>query len=66
MDNIDKYPVLEVLEGHVIEREHLGTKTKFWVNLMQDGEEADWLYKIPRENTGEHWAEKVAFKLLVC
>jgi hypothetical protein len=63
MTDMNKYPVLEIFEDHVIEREHLGTKTKFWVNLMQDGEEADWLYKIPRENTGEHWAEKVAFEV---
>ena len=39
--------------------EQLGTKEKFWF-YYQNNEEAKWLFKYSRENTGEHWSEKVA------
>ena len=38
--------------------ESKGTRTKFWVTLSD--QEVRWLLKIPRPNTGEHWAEKIA------
>ena len=42
-------------------RENRGTRTKFWVRI---GEGSDrWLFKIPRPNNGEHWAEKVAAEI---
>lgn len=34
-----------------------GTRTKFWVRI--DGSADEWLLKIPRAGTGEHWAEKI-------
>ena len=36
----------------------MGSKKKFWY-LCQE-EEGLWLFKYPRRDTGEHWAEKVA------
>ena len=38
--------------------EALGSKPKFW--YRPDGTDVDWLFKYARENTGEHWAEKIA------
>ncbi len=63
MASDSKYPVLKITEDDVLEREQLGTKTKFWVTLEKGKETQEWLYKIPRENTGEHWAEKVAYEV---
>lgn len=41
--------------------EQLGTKEKFWFNFK--GGNVTWLFKYSRENTGEHWSEKVAEEL---
>lgn len=49
------------LEGPLVD-EHMGSKEKFW---YRDREGARWLFKHPRENTGEHWAEKVAAEVVV-
>ena len=43
------------------ERENRGARTKFWVRI--EGETERWLLKIPRPNTGEHWAEKVTAEI---
>ena len=37
----------------------MGSKDKFWY-LHPTEEEEYWLFKYPRFNTGEHWAEKIA------
>ncbi len=37
----------------------MGSKNKFWY-LDPTEEEEYWLFKYPRCNTGEHWAEKIA------
>lgn len=37
--------------------EPMGSKEKF---RYRDRENVRWLFKYPRENTGEHWAEKIA------
>lgn len=39
--------------------EQLGSKPKFWFWLHGD-KDRPWLFKYARENTGEHWSEKVA------
>lgn len=39
--------------------EQLGTKEKFWFVDSSKANEK-WLFKYSRENTGEHWSEKVA------
>lgn len=41
--------------------EPMGTKQKYWLSRENQDQ---WLFKIPRENTGEHWAEKVAYELI--
>lgn len=37
----------------------MGSKRKFWFRFREsDGNK--WLFKYPRHNTGEHWAEKIS------
>ena len=55
----DLYPIVEVKRESVRESEDMGSKDKFWY-LHPKAEEGDWLFKYPRCNTGEHWAEKIA------
>lgn len=50
------YPIFEVQEA--LDQEDMGSKEKFW--YLPEGETTKWLFKYPREDTGEHWAEKVA------
>ena len=59
----DSHPIIkkcsrEVLEESAAESELMGSKTKFW--YLRQEEEGLWLFKYPRRNTGEHWAEKIA------
>ena len=53
----DSYPIIQVDPEWVLDDEDMGTKGKFWYRNPGDDE---WLFKHPRSNTGEHWAEKVA------
>ncbi len=55
----ESYPIVEVRPGEVEDAEQMGTKAKFW--FRRDRER--WLFKEPRANTGEHWAEKVAAEI---
>ena len=56
----DLYPIVEVERESVHESEEMmGSKNKFWY-LDPTEEEEYWLFKYPRCNTGEHWAEKIA------
>ncbi len=55
----DVYPIVEVQRESVGETEEMGSKTKFWYLDPKD-EKGYWLFKYPRRNTGEHWAEKIA------
>ncbi len=55
----DLYPIIEVTRESVRESEDMGSKDKFWY-FHPKAEEGDWLFKYPRRNTGEHWAEKIA------
>ena len=41
----------------------MGSKDKFWFRNPDDPDESDWLFKFPTENTGQHWAEKVAYEI---
>ena len=54
----DPYRIVEVKPEWIINREDMGTKTKFWYRDPDD--DVNWLFKYPRPNTGEHWAEKIA------
>ena len=53
---LEPYPVVDVEEA--IDPEAMGSKGKFW--CLASGRRGKWLFKYPRKNTGEHWAEKVA------
>lgn len=53
---LEPYPVVDVEEA--IDPEAMGSKGKFW--CLASGRRGKWLFKYPRENTGEHWAEKIA------
>jgi hypothetical protein len=55
----DLYPIVEVKRASIRESEDMGSKDKFWY-LHPQAEEGYWLFKYPRCNTGEHWAEKIA------
>ena len=52
------YPIVEVQQSQVLDPEDMGSKSKIWCRI--EGREGKWLFKYPRENTGEHWAEKIA------
>ena len=54
----ETYPMVEVQEEWAIDDEFLGTKDKFW--YRSPNQNTDWLFKYPRPNSGEHWAEKIA------
>ena len=55
----ESYPVVAVGPEWVLEPEDMGTKEKFWCRKPGD-QEAEWLFKYPQLNTGQHWAEKIA------
>jgi hypothetical protein len=52
------YPIIEIQPAWVLEGEAMGSKPKFW--FRQAEEAPEWLFKYPQENTGQHWAEKIA------
>ena len=53
------YPIIQVRPEDVEDAEQMGTKPKFWFRRERER----WLFKEPRVNTGEHWAEKVAAEI---
>ncbi len=55
------YTVVAVDPMWKLDSEAMGTKTKFWYQRRDD--EPRWLFKFPRENTGEHWSEKIAAEI---
>ena len=58
--NDEPYTVVEIV-GTLDTRETRGAREKLWIRC--DGEAERWLLKLPRPQTGEHWAEKVAFEV---
>ena len=57
----DVYPIVTVEPEWVINFEEMGSKEKFWYS--KPDEKTNWLFKHPRPNTGEHWAEKIAAEI---
>lgn len=55
------YPILTIQPDWVMEEEAMGSKQKFWFRHADNGR--DMLFKYPRANTGEHWAEKIAAEI---
>ena len=53
----DRYPILHVSPGQVLEEEAMGSKQKFWFRWEDD---VECLFKYPQAHTGQHWAEKIA------
>ena len=49
----------EVKPEWILDPEGMGSKTKFWYR-RPGKQENNWLFKYPRTNTGEHWAEKIS------
>ena len=58
-----EYPIEEVDAQWKRGREEMGSKEKFWFRKPDDPDGADWLFKFPTGNTGEHWSEKVAYEI---
>jgi hypothetical protein len=58
------FPVIEIQPEWVLEPEALGSKQKFW--YRQPESKSDWLFKYPKQNTGQHWAEKIAAEIASC
>ena len=59
----ESYPVLNVEYGWCLGTEAMGTKRKFWYQDPSSQDTTKWLFKFPRPNTGEHWAEKIAAEI---
>ena len=56
----DYYPIVEVNPEWMLDPESMGSKQKFWYRDPGDTSSSDWLFKYPRPDSGEHWAEKIA------
>ena len=52
----------EVKQEWILDPEEMGSKRKFWYRRPGE-DESDWLFKYPREDTGEHWSEKIAAEI---
>lgn len=58
-----KYPIMDVHADWKTEPEQMGSKQKFWFRRPNDPDGREWLFKFPTKNTGEHWAEKIAYEI---
>lgn len=58
------YSILDVSDWLEAHEEALGSKAKVWLRppTTPDPDE-EWLFKIPRSSSGEHWAEKIAAEI---
>lgn len=56
-----EYSVVDVDPKWKAEPEQMGSKDKFW--FRNPASDRDWLFKFPTENTGGHWAEKIAYEI---
>ena len=59
------YSVQKIEPGWVLQPETMGGKQKFWYRWPCD-DESLWVFKYPRPETGEHWAEKIAAEIAGC
>lgn len=63
----DYYPIFNVKPEPAFDPElieSMGSKEKFWFRFPGEEENgSDWLFKYPRPDTGEHWAEKIAAEI---
>ena len=54
----DPFHIVTVQPRWMLRDEAMGTKSKFWYRELNGG--GEWLFKYAQENTGQHWAEKIA------
>jgi hypothetical protein len=52
------YPILTIQPESILGNEAMGSKEKFWFREQENTPQC--LFKYPQENTGQHWAEKIA------
>ena len=55
----EKYTIETVREDTIRLQELMGSKRKFWYQGQMNSDRI-WLFKYPNDNSGEHWAEKIA------
>ncbi len=58
----NQYEIQNISSAWERGREQMGSKRKFWYLPPEDGGHY-WLFKYPKPNTGEHWAEKIAAEI---
>ena len=58
------YPVERIEPAWRSEPESMGARSKFWYRRADTPN--SWLFKFPREGTGEHWSEKIAAEVASC
>ncbi len=67
----DPYHIIQVNPEWMLQREEMGSKTKFWYRPLANHTDASvvddnmWLFKYPQPRTGQHWAEKIAAEVAV-
>ena len=54
----ESFHIVTVQPQWILHDEAMGTKSKFW--YLEPNVEGEWLFKYAQENTGQHWAEKIA------
>ena len=61
----DQYNILEIQQDWIHKTEEMGSKKKFWFFFPEENDKVIqyWLFKYPKPNTGEHWAEKIAAEI---
>ena len=58
-ESSNQHRVIDVQRSWAMKPELMGSKDKFWYRDPRPPGKM-WLFKYPRENTGEHWAEKLS------
>jgi hypothetical protein len=58
----EQFPIIKVESEWVLEPEEMGSKRKFWYRPPGEHQRR-WLFKCPQDNTGQHWAEKIAAEI---
>lgn len=59
LESSTQFRVIDVQRDRDSEPEQMGSRDKFWFR-DPDSPSKKWLFKYPRQNTDEHWAEKLS------
>ena len=57
------YDIVQVNPEWAFDQESMGSKKKFWYWDPDDPSSIETLFKYPRQDRGEHWAEKIAAEI---